>query len=47
MQTREEAHQAPVGVLLSASRASLVATISTRICDMTATLLFCQRRGKC
>ena len=35
----EEAHQAPVSVLLSASLASLVATISTRICDMAAAVL--------
>ena len=38
----EEAHQAPVGVLLSASRASLVATISTRICDMAPAALVYQ-----
>ena len=40
----QQAHQAPVGVLLSASRASLVATISTRICDMAAALLARQPR---
>lgn len=36
-------HQAPVGVLLSARRASLVATISTRICDIAVALMIAQR----